>query len=331
MFPRGLSETDELNFMPVVVCTLFENQYHPGLAALVNSLFANGYQGDVYVGYKGGLPPWADAISPDNALPSWQNEKIFSAGVGLNLHFLPIDKDIHLANYKPTFMLELFEGLTGKVDGIIYFDPDIVVRCRWSFFETWISYGVALVHEVISNDMPATHPVRMGWRRIIESNNRKVTHGINSYINSGFAGVTVSNIEFLHTWCDIITIAEARYGYNIANFTHMRDRSNLFYANDQDALNVAAMCCESPISEMGPEGMDFINGGWTMSHAVGTPKPWNKKYLLAALKGNAPGKADKAYWNNVLSPVKCFNSGKVKRKKAAILAAAFIGRFYKRN
>lgn len=317
--------------MQVVVCTLFENQYHPGVAALVNSLFANGFRGDIYIGFKGPVPSWAATATAENNLSDWPAACVFSVNEGLKLHFLPVSKDIHLANYKPAFMLELLEKLSGKIGGIIYFDPDIVVRGPWSFFERWINYGVSLVHEIISNDMPATHPVRMGWKSIIETHGRKVTHEINSYINSGFAGVTAANVEFLRTWRDIIKIAEAAYGYNVNNFTHVRDRSNLFYANDQDALNVAAMCCESPISEMGPEAMDFINGGWTMSHAVGTPKPWQKKYLIAALKGNTPGKADKAYWNNVQAPVKCFYNGKVKRKKAALLAAAFIGRFYKRN
>ena len=44
--------------MNITLCTLFEGNYHFGVAALSNSLIAAGYAGDLWVGYRGALPGW---------------------------------------------------------------------------------------------------------------------------------------------------------------------------------------------------------------------------------------------------------------------------------
>ncbi|MDB5086226.1 MAG: hypothetical protein JWR09_220 [Mucilaginibacter sp.] len=315
--------------MAIVICTLFEKDYHFGLAALVNSAYKNGYRGEIYVGYKGAVPPWASV--KENPELGWVGATTFELNQEITLHFLPIDTEFHLANYKPTFMLFLFEKINRDIGGVIYFDPDIVIKCKWTFYETWMSYGVSLVHEIISNDMPSSHPIRKGWEQVVFKSNRKITHNIGSYINSGFCAVLRKNIEFVNVWKDIIKVASEHYALNVNQFAHSKDRSNLFFAHDQDALNIAAMCCESPISEMGPEGMDFIGGGFTMSHAIGTPKPWQKNYMTSAFRGNAPGIADREFWLNVKSPVNCYGDGYIKLKQLSIKTAALIGRFYKRN
>jgi hypothetical protein len=82
---------------------------------------------------------------------------------------------------------------------------------------------------------------------------------------------------------------------------------------------------------MGPEGMDFIPGGFTMSHAVGTSKPWRKHFIASALRAVPPNIADKIFWSNVYGPIKPYSSSQIKMKKVALGIASLIGRFYRKN
>lgn len=315
--------------MSIVICTLFENHYHYGVAALANSLYQHGFRGDMYIGYRGALPSWTNEAKENPAL-NWKSASTMDVAKDFQLHFLPVDTDRHFTNYKPNFMLQLLNGPAQHAEGIAYFDPDIVNKCRWDFYETWISHGVALVHEIVHNDKPASHPMRLEWEKLIKKYNRQVTHSITSYISGGFCGVSRNNIEFLHTWADFIEFAIKDYNANPKRISSF-DKTHPFCFLDQDAFNVTAMCCECPISEIGPEGMDFIGGGWTMSHAIGSPKPWKKKFIWSALKGNPPSMAEKTFWNYVKSPISNFGPFQIKIKQAGILAAGFIGRFYRRH
>jgi len=316
--------------MRSAICTLFEGNYHFGVAALINSLSNQGFKGSVFVGFKGSLPDWSNAATDDLSL-DWKGAKTLSLNPELKVHFLPVAISSHLANHKPEFMLQLFAGPCREIDRIAYFDPDIVVRCNWEFFETWMSHGVAIVHEIISNDMPASHPIRKEWEKVAKVCNRTVKHQITSYINSGFFGVSRDCIDFLELFVEVIKVAKANYNFEESGFHFVSDRSDVFYARDQDALNIAAMCCDCPISEMGPEAMDFLHGGFTMSHAVGSPKPWNKSFILSALKGMPPSMADKAFWANVTGPINIYPSSKIKTTLTSIKVAGMIGRFNKKS
>jgi hypothetical protein len=166
------------------ICTLYEGHYHHGLAALSNSLYNNGFKGSVYVGYRGELPPWAkDAKDNSSLIERWKTIRIAE---GLDLHFLPVSTHYHLTNYKADFMLQLWNGPAQNSEGMFYFDPDIVIKCHFSFFEKWIQQGVAVVHEITANDMAINNPIRAFWKTIIEENNEKVNNQITSYINAGF-------------------------------------------------------------------------------------------------------------------------------------------------
>lgn len=61
---------------------------------------------------------------------------------------------------------------------------------------------------------------------------------------------------------------------------------------DQDALNLAVMAYAEQVSLMGPQAMALGPGRSVMSHAIGGPKPWRKRFLLSALGGNPPRLAD---------------------------------------
>jgi hypothetical protein len=316
--------------MKSAICTLFEGNYHFGVAALINSVSKQGFKGSVYVGFRGKLPEWCDLATNDLSL-GWEGSKTLVLNPELIVHFLPVTVTYQFTNYKPEFMLALFAGPCLNMERIAYFDPDIVLRCRWEFIETWMSHGVALVHEIVNNDMPANHPIRKEWEKVALACNRTVRHNLFSYINAGFFGVSRDGVDFLKLYRDIMNVAKTDYGFEDSDFQFSIDRSDLFYAKDQDALNIAAMCCECPISEMGPEAMDFANGGFTMSHAVGSPKPWGKNFLSSAVKGNPPTMADKMFWANVEGPITIYTASKIKVTSISLKLASFIGRFYKRN
>lgn len=319
--------------MKTIICTLFEGHYHYGAAALINSLHKYGFEGEFFIGYRGELPFWAEGTTDVNIgieLEDWKSVKKFQITEKISLYFVLLDTSYHFANYKPLFMCDLWESVAEKPDYFFYFDPDIVIKCDWHFFEEWSLFGVALVHEIIQNDMPANHPVRKKWEAIVEERGYYIYNHIVSYINSGFCGVWKDNIEFIYLWKIITEYAISKEWFELGRFNHSLNRSNPFFAPDQDAMNIAAMIVNLPISEYGPEGMDFLYGGGVMSHAIGGSKPWRKQYLKSFFKGNPPTLADKEYWNNTQGLIKLYSSSFHKRKMISMKIASFLGRFYRK-
>ena len=318
--------------MGLVICTLFEGHFHYGVAALVNSHFKNGFKGDIYIGYRGDMPFWALAAKNNDTL-NWSGAKTLSVASELNCHFLPIKTITHFTNYKAEFILNILTKCISNManTGIVYFDPDIVNKCNWQFYEQWISYGVALVHEIVWNDMPPTHPKRYQWLAVAEELGYRVKNKLNSQINAGFIGISAERLGFIRMWNNLINQAVLNFNFDMTKLAQGAENSNLFSAGDQDLLNLTVMCTDELISEFGPEGMDFISGGWLMSHATGGPKPWKKNFITAALKGKPPSLADKAYWQNVSGVINCYHPKDIKLKRLNILIASFIGRFYNRS
>jgi hypothetical protein len=307
--------------MKSVVVTLFEGDYHLGAAALINSLFAAGFDGVVVCGYRGAPPPWAPSVQSLGAM---------------RVEFLPVETKAHFTNYKPEFLLRVWNEMYPDAARLYYFDPDIVVRARWSFFEEWADYGVALVEDV-NSPLPETHPRRAAWRRCLDARGRLVRRETPLYVNGGFIGLARAEAGFLHEWLAAMTLVGEEIGgldrsmFSFAGVApDLASPAHPFNKTDQDALNIALMTAAQRVSVMGPEGMDFRPGGWTMSHALGSEKPWRKRFLRAALAARPPTPADREFWNYVGGPVQIFSSGITARRRLALGLAALLGRFYRR-
>src|SRR5690349_10516315 len=120
--------------MNISLCTLFEKTHHYGVAALANSLIAAGYKGDLWVGYRGGLPDWiTGAAAFDSASGTLE------AAPGMTLRMVALDTPVHFAYYKPTFIRELLEKHAPDAAAIAYLDPDIVMKCNWAAFSGWFT------------------------------------------------------------------------------------------------------------------------------------------------------------------------------------------------
>ncbi len=322
--------------MGYVICTLFEGNYHVGVAALVNSLYRNGFRGEVFAGYRGNLPAWAVAAKT-GTIGNWQNCTTVEAADGLTLHFIPLTTDYHLTNYKPDFMLQLLDGPAKDAEGIYYFDPDIVVVAPWSFLERWVQCGVALCED-INSPLTENHPTRVTWREYFGKLNINLSFKSIIYVNGGFTGVHVKNRAFLTLWQKIQEgMAPAIGGLNKSAFTTgtpMPEEAQGPFApfgrTDQDALNATVEAWEGKTSIITQEGMAFRPGLPVMPHALGSMKPWKWRPLKQIIAGRAPRLVDKEYWKYSTGPLVAHSSKVLKSRKILIPLAVFISRFYKR-
>lgn len=308
--------------MKISVCTLFEGDYHYGVAALVNSLARSGFAGEVWAGHRGPVPAWATSSSDYDP-----TRRTLGVSPDLRLHFVEITSDLHLAFQKPTFMAQLF-GESDDDEFVAYVDPDIVLKCSWPTFAGFFTEpGIALIEDVNSY-MPARHPKRLQWSRAIAERGYSVTRDMTTYYNSGFVGVSRSHREVLDAWADLCELVVDYIGHGSS---HIGEYSDLFSRTDQDALNVALMCSDVPITSAGPEAMDFASGGDFLSHSAGYYKPWRGGHLRRAAQGHPPNAATKNYLTFVDGPIHAVPMAELSRDRRAARAASLIGRFYRRH
>lgn len=304
-----------------VICSLFEGDFHFGLAALINSIVRGGFKGLFWIGCRGELPAWTQPLKRrDNGL--------FEVGDAL-LGFETIEGSRHFGQFKPEFLAKTIDrGLASKL--IWYFDPDITVRCSWSFFEMWAQHGVGLCQETIMGTMPSRHPIRSEWMRMArEAGWGEPLRQQERYYNSGFVGLDIAHHAFLAQWMAAIRLANAN-GVAPGQF-QKGSRQQVFYTVDQDTLNIATMYAAVPFSPIGPEGMGFKPGGFTMYHTVGRAKPWRRKFVRDALRGIPPWNGDKHYLECASGPLHAYSPGALSSLRLRASIATFLGRFYRRS
>jgi hypothetical protein len=251
----------------------------------------------------------------------------YDVGEGCLIRFVEVATRRHLTNYKPLFLSKLLNGDDSTAETLFYFDPDIVIKCDWNFFEEWASYGIALCEDV-NSPMLTSHPIRCAWRRFCTKNGVELIRDFDVYVSGGFVGINRRHGALLSTWAKLVEAME-EYTGDLGRLGY-RSRPFPFYNADQDVLNMTIMASSQPVSISGKDGMDFATGGYIMSHAAGGAKPWRKRMLAGALRGIAPSLADKHYWGNVTTPIRLYSTVSLMLHRLDLLAGAMVGLFVKR-
>jgi hypothetical protein len=85
--------------------------------------------------WRGIAGRWATPVSTKEGVTE------FVVADGCTIKFVSLETSLHLASYKAAFMRQVFERFLQREDTLCYFDPDITLKCRWSFFEDWVKTG----------------------------------------------------------------------------------------------------------------------------------------------------------------------------------------------
>ncbi len=308
--------------MTTAVCTLFEGDYHSGVAALANSLHRAGFAGNIFAGHRGPRPAWA-------------TEGAAAAG-DVRVVLVSLETGCHFANHKPQFMRRVLEEFAPASDAVLYADPDICLTAPWQFIEEWIEAGVALAEDV-NSPLYENHPRRVGWRKFYAARGFNLRYRGDPYINSGAVGITRGRADFLKTWETLQDLMGEEIGgldqvkLDGGTSRKMRNPFYCFNVHDQDALNAALEARpEVPVSILGREAMGFAPGLRVLPHALGRRKPWRRAYLREILAGRPPGAADEAFWRHAEGPVQAWPAGFPARRRREIRLARFLGRFLAR-
>lgn len=307
--------------MNTTLCTLFEGHYHYGVAALANSLMANGYSGDLWVGYRGKLADWiVKNASYDPASGQLRISSDFS------LRFVLLDTPVFFTYYKATFMQDVLERYAPQADAVAYIDPDIVLKCAWSDIKAWFDGGIGLIEDVNWN-FPPRHPKRLMWSAWFAPHGVAPRRDLERYYNAGFISVPRQHADFLGLWGRMCSLV---MGYNEGlKEIKSGNAPDLFHSTDQDAMNFALMAHEAPLNTAGADAMDFLDGGYYFSHAIGGAKPWLGRHVRRALKGRPPSPATKAYYRYANHPIQLYSPLQFKLRRLSLGLASAIGRFYR--
>ena len=306
-----------------ILTSLAENSYFFGLAALLNSVVKHGtYVDKVIVGYRGALPSWLPLLE-DSAMG-----KSCKLKSGLLVEFIEMRSDSHMVHEKPRWLKLVVDVLAPGASEYFFFDADIIVLNRMSFFGEWVKNGISLCEDMY--DMSSNHPIRKQWAALASENGLHVNKHPDRYYNSGFLAWSKINSEFINEWVSCFNIMKEKVG-NVKIYRVYDDRTYPVMSANQDSLNLAAMITKQPLSTIGPAAMGFQYGTYLMAHPVQN-KPWDKRFIVEFLLGIPPRTSDLQFWQNVngpeLSPLSAF---KVNYKIKLCKMLKFFGRFYARR
>lgn len=306
-----------------ILTTLAEGSYFYGVAALLNSVSHYGrYVDKVVIGYREELPAWLPTLQPS------ANGQYFTTGSGLLVELVEVTGDLHMVHEKPRWFRYLTEQLEPEAEEFYFFDSDITINARMDFFGEWIEEGVAVCAD-INFAFSSQHPIRKKWSRVAADSGYAVKFRPDTYYNSGFLGWNRGQRQFINDWVTSFELL-APFSGGMKKF-RVQDRTNMVLSTNQDSLNLAMMLTDTPLATVGPEAMGFDHGMRLMHHPLG-PKPWQRSFLLDAVKGVPPREADVVFWQFVngeeLRPVSAFRQ---KRKIFTCKMLRLLARFYKRS
>jgi hypothetical protein len=312
--------------MKTAICTYCDGDYHYGAGVLINSLYHHGYRGTIWAGYRGSPPPWAQPFTQGAGYLE------FVPAEGCVVRLIELKIAIHPSLYRPTFIEQIWNDFGADWDSIFFFDPDIVNKSRWDFYEHWVNQGIALCGDPWYY-VPSNHPERLAWREFAESQGFPCQRHLEHHYNGGFIGIPRASKPMLSLWQKLISMA-AEAGYLDFNdiYSEQTTYTYPYFPHDQTALNLTLMLINDPLSTVGPDGMDFIPGGTIMSHAtVPHVKPWRKKLISSALQGMPPTLTDKLFWKHTQTPIPVYSPQTLRWKKLTLTIGAAIGRFIRRS
>jgi hypothetical protein len=306
-----------------VICTLAEHHYFYGVAALVNSLVRAGFEGTVVVGFRGERPDWLGEFARDPALDS------YAVTPSVQLRLVEVAGPWHLANCKPNFIKDLLFEKYAEADLVYYFDADIVIKHSWSSFAGWARSGVVLVLDPADSYMSPHHVYRRGWQDLASRQNRACRE-FTGYVNSGCVGICRAYADFASVWSGLMEELE-REGADMRKQKNTKIKLE-FSRMDQDILNATVMATDTPIALLGTEAMGMFPWvGEVMPHAMWGRKPWQRNYILDALRGFPPHRTHRAYWEFVDGPIRPFNEFALFRKHAQLAVGHLIGQLHSRS
>jgi hypothetical protein len=299
--------------MNLAIFTLFEGDYHLGVAALINSAAACGFRGRFFVFYRDRLPPW---FSPELDRSLQQS--------GIQLVFEACNPPRHLGYHKP-FAARQILAEHPDLDGIVYADPDVAFLAPWPFFTKWVSAGVALCLDCNYPWIHKNHPWRYEWRALAKRAGLTIRQEPAEYPNGGFFALRSDDREFLEHWIAGILQFE-KEGGNTGQYA-MAARPGAI-SSDQDILATSLYAATTEPSYLGLEGMGFNGHFLILSHAVEGPKPWRWCSVKEAVRGKKPTMGVKIWLRNSHDPIPAISRSTLFLKKVDLSLGLLISRFW---